>query len=57
VPAARRLGELLGAWGGTLIAVSHDVSFVNPLEPTHRLLLPEQEMRYWEPKDLDRVAM
>ncbi|MGH9087877.1 MAG: ABC-F family ATP-binding cassette domain-containing protein [Acidimicrobiales bacterium] len=56
-PSILAVGEMLGRWPGTVIAVSHDRTFVEALEPTHALLLPDERYGYWRPEYLDQVEM
>ena len=35
------IGEALGSYHGTIIAVTHDIEFVRHLKPTTLLLMPE----------------
>ena len=41
VQSRRIIGEALGAYNGTLLAVTHDVEFVRDLRPDTLLLMPE----------------
>jgi len=36
------LGDMMHKWKGTIVAVSHERGFVETLEPTHAVLLPEE---------------
>ncbi len=49
------LGNLLNHWKGTILAVSHERAFVEALEPTHAVLLPEEYFDLWRPDYLDLV--
>ena len=51
------VGQMLSAWPGTLVVVSHDRSFVAALDPTHALALPEERYDYWRDEYLDDVSM
>jgi ATPase subunit of ABC transporter with duplicated ATPase domains len=51
------VGRMLSAWPGTLVAVSHDRSFVAALEPTHAIALPDERYDYWRDEYLDDVAI
>ena len=42
---------------GTVIVVSHDRSFVEALEPTHALKLPDEVFTHWRDDYLDMVEM
>ncbi len=49
------LGELMRAWKGTVVAVSHERGFVEALEPTHAVLLPEEFVDVWDDRYLELV--
>jgi ATPase subunit of ABC transporter with duplicated ATPase domains len=49
------VGEMLRGWSGTIIAVSHERMFVEALEPTHAVLLPEEYFDLWRDDYLDLV--
>ena len=49
------VGEMLRGWSGTIIAVSHERAFVEALEPTHAVLLPEEFFDLWRDDYLDMV--
>ncbi|MHB8220416.1 MAG: ABC-F family ATP-binding cassette domain-containing protein [Acidimicrobiales bacterium] len=51
------VGRMLSAWPGTIVAVSHDPSFVAALEPTHAVTLPSERFDYWREEYLEDVAM
>jgi len=51
------IGAMLGAWKGTIIAVSHDGPFVEALAPTHALHLPEERYGFWRDDYLDQVEV
>ncbi len=51
------VGEMLGDWPGTIVAVSHDRSFVEALRPTFCLRLPEERYTHWREEYLDDVEM
>ena len=50
-------GEALSRWEGTMIVVSHDVEFVEALEPDRVLLMPEGQLDYFSPDSLELVAL
>ena len=52
-PSAR----MLGAWPGTIVAVSHERGFVEALRPTYCLRLPEERFTHWREEYLDDVEM
>ena len=41
------LGEMMGQWQGTIVAVSHERDFVEAMRPTHAVLLPEEFFDLW----------
>ena len=45
VVAIEQLQEALEAFTGTLVVVSHDVELVESLEPTHRWLVADGQVR------------
>ncbi len=49
------IGEMLARWEGTLIVVSHERAFVEALEPTHAVLLPDEFYDLWRDEYLDEV--
>ena len=51
------VGVMFARWEGTIIVVSHEPAFVEALEPTHCLRLPEERFDFWREEDLDAVAM
>jgi ATPase subunit of ABC transporter with duplicated ATPase domains len=51
------VGAMLGAWPGTVVAVSHDRHFVDALSPTHALHLPDERYELWRPEYIDHVEM
>ena len=51
------VGAMLGAWKGTIVAVSHDGPFVEALAPTHALHLPEERYGFWREEYLDQVEV
>ena len=51
------VGSMLGAWPGTIIAVSHERGFVEALRPTFCLRLPEERYTHWREEYLDDVEM
>ena len=44
-------------WPGTIVVVSHDRAFVEALEPTHALKLPDEVFTHWRDDYLDQVEM
>jgi len=51
------VGAMLSAWKGTIVAVSHDRPFVEALEPTHALHLPEERYGFWREEYLEHVEI
>ena len=51
------VGTMLSDWPGTVIVVSHDRAFVEALEPTHALKLPDEVFTHWRDDYLDMVEM
>jgi len=51
------VGAMLGAWPGTIVAVSHERGFVEALRPTYCLRLPEERFTHWREEYLDDVEM
>jgi ATPase subunit of ABC transporter with duplicated ATPase domains len=51
------VGTMLGDWPGTIVAVSHERSFVEALRPTYCLRLPEERYTHWRDEYLDDVEM
>ncbi len=51
------VGAMLSRWPGTIVVVSHDRAFVQALEPTHRVALPDEVFSHWDDADLDQVEL
>jgi ATPase subunit of ABC transporter with duplicated ATPase domains len=49
------LGEMMHKWKGTIVAVSHERGFVETLEPTHAVLLPEEYFDLWNDDYMDLI--
>ncbi|MGH8981428.1 MAG: ABC-F family ATP-binding cassette domain-containing protein [Acidimicrobiales bacterium] len=56
-PSVAAVASMLREWPGTVVAVSHDRTFVESLEPTHALLLPEERFDFWRDRFLDEVEL
>ncbi|MGH9128081.1 MAG: ABC-F family ATP-binding cassette domain-containing protein [Acidimicrobiales bacterium] len=57
-PGARdSIGRALASWPGTMVVVSHDVSFVGTLTPDRVLVLPDATVDYWSDELADLVAL
>jgi ATPase subunit of ABC transporter with duplicated ATPase domains len=46
---------MLARWEGTLIVVSHERAFVEALQPTHAVLLPDEFYDLWRDEYMDDV--
>ncbi|HXQ19771.1 MAG TPA: ABC-F family ATP-binding cassette domain-containing protein [Acidimicrobiales bacterium] len=51
------VGAMLSTWKGTIVAVSHDRPFVEALQPTHALHLPEERYGFWREEYLEQVEV
>ncbi|MGH9020740.1 MAG: ribosomal protection-like ABC-F family protein [Acidimicrobiales bacterium] len=49
------LGRVMRGWTGTIVAVSHEREFVEQLEPTHAVLLPEEYFDLWRDDYMDLI--
>ena len=49
------LGEMMRQWKGTIVAVSHERGFVEALEPTHAVMLPEEYFDLWRDDYMDLI--
>jgi ATPase subunit of ABC transporter with duplicated ATPase domains len=49
------VGVMLRSWRGTIVAVSHERGFVEALEPTHAVLLPEEYFDLWRDDYMDLI--
>ncbi len=49
------LGTMMRSWRGTIVAVSHERGFVEALEPTHAVLLPEEFFDLWREDYMDLI--
>jgi ATPase subunit of ABC transporter with duplicated ATPase domains len=49
------LGVMMRKWKGTIVAVSHERGFVEHLEPTHAVLLPEEYFDLWRDDYMDLI--
>ena len=56
-PSRTAVAAALGAWAGTLIVVSHDVEFVEALQPDRALLMPDGTVDHWRGELLELVAL
>ena len=53
--SVQALGEMMGQWQGTIVAVSHERDFVEALKPTHAVLLPEEYFDLWRDDYMDLI--
>ncbi len=51
------VGRMLSRWPGTIVVVTHDRSFVEALDPTYCLRLPEEVFTHWRDEYLELVEM
>jgi len=51
------VAEALIGWKGSIIMVSHDTEFVQRLEPTKVLLLPDGQVDYFSDDWLELVSL
>jgi ATPase subunit of ABC transporter with duplicated ATPase domains len=51
------VGLMFSVWEGTIIVVSHEPAFVEALNPTHCLRLPDERFDFWRDEDIDVVEM
>ncbi len=56
-PSRIAVAEALSAWPGTMVLVSHDVDFVQALEPKRVLAMPEGELGFWDEDLLELVEL
>ncbi|MGI9022539.1 MAG: ABC-F family ATP-binding cassette domain-containing protein [Acidimicrobiales bacterium] len=56
-PSRAAIGQALAGWGGTMVVVSHDTTFVNELAADDALLLPEGTFQRWSDDLLDLVSL
>ncbi|MGD0053847.1 MAG: ABC-F family ATP-binding cassette domain-containing protein [Acidimicrobiales bacterium] len=49
------LGQMMHQWKGTIVAVSHERPFVEALNPTHAVLLPEEYFDLWRDDYMDLI--
>ena len=50
VPSRSIIGEALGSYNGTIIAVTHDIEFVRHLRPDTLLLMPVGKIMLYDVK-------
>jgi ATPase subunit of ABC transporter with duplicated ATPase domains len=56
-PSRTAIAAALAGWSGGMVIVSHDVEFVQALEPHRVLLMPDGELDHWDEDLLDLVAL
>jgi ATPase subunit of ABC transporter with duplicated ATPase domains len=56
-PSRQAVADALSGWKGSIVFVSHDTEFVEQLEPTKVLLMPDGEVDYFDSSWLDLVAL
>jgi ATPase subunit of ABC transporter with duplicated ATPase domains len=57
-PASRvAVADALGGWPGAIILVSHDTEFVEQLQPTKVLLMPDGDVDYFSSSWLELVSL
>ena len=56
-PSRQAVADALGAWPGSIIMVSHDTDFVEQLQPTKVLLMPDGQVDYFGADWLDLVSL
>jgi ATPase subunit of ABC transporter with duplicated ATPase domains len=56
-PSRQSVADALGGWKGSLILVSHDTEFVEQLQPTKVLLMPDGQVDYFSDDWLDLVTL
>jgi ATPase subunit of ABC transporter with duplicated ATPase domains len=49
------LGLMMHQWKGAIVAVSHERPFVEALDPTHAVLLPEEYFDLWRDDYMDLI--
>jgi len=48
--------EALKSYQGSMLFVSHTEEFVEGLTPSRIMLLPENKIKHWIPKDIDNYS-
>jgi len=56
-PSRQAVADALSGWKGSVVFVSHDTEFVEQLEPTKVLLMPDGEVDYFSADWLDLVSL
>jgi len=56
-PSREAVADALSSWKGSIVFVSHDAEFVERLEPTKVLLMPDGQVDYFGEDWLDIVTL
>ncbi|MGH8993691.1 MAG: ATP-binding cassette domain-containing protein, partial [Acidimicrobiia bacterium] len=56
-PSREGVARALAAWPGAMVAVSHDLAFVEALNPHRVLFMPDGAMDFWSDDLLELVAL
>jgi ATPase subunit of ABC transporter with duplicated ATPase domains len=56
-PSRDAVADALASWKGAIIFVSHDAEFVEQLQPTKVLVMPDGQLDYWSDDWLELVAL
>jgi ATPase subunit of ABC transporter with duplicated ATPase domains len=56
-PSREAVADALGAWKGSILFVSHDTEFVERLDPTKVLLMPDGQVDYFSADWLEIVSL
>jgi len=56
-PSRSAIAEALAAWPGTMVLVSHDVEFVEAIEPDRVLMMPDGRLDHWSEDLLELVSL
>jgi ATPase subunit of ABC transporter with duplicated ATPase domains len=56
-PSRDAVADALSTWKGTIVFVSHDTEFVEKLEPTKVLLMPDGQVDYFGSEWLELVSL
>jgi len=56
-PSRQAVADALTGWKGSIIFVSHDTEFVEELQPTKVLLMPDGQVDYFSPDWLELVDL
>jgi ATPase subunit of ABC transporter with duplicated ATPase domains len=56
-PSRTAIADALQTWPGAMVIVSHDIGFVEALQPERVVLMPDGAMDHWDDDFLDLVAL